>query len=69
MGYETLLEQIKAVCAWNSLTNIAMPSCNEIGNTQLSFVIKVKTSQIEHGNKVPSVRAQTINSSIFSVHV
>ena len=25
MGYETLLEQIKAVCAWNSLTTF--PQC------------------------------------------
>ena len=40
MGYETLLEQIKAVCTWNSLSPISL------GSTQIYS--RLLTTQCEY---------------------
>ena len=31
MGYETLLEQIKAVCAWNSISHVIRSEERRVG--------------------------------------
>ena len=54
MGYETLLEQIKAVCAWNSLTDVAYKQNKSTIATVNFFSIKTtifRLNNLRQSNK------------------